>query len=324
MLRFLVRTLLGLLVLLAVVGGGFAAMHWEPDRPVDALKARWAGPDSSFLNVDGMDVHLRDEGPRSDALPIVLLHGTSASLHTWDGWAAALKERRRVVRFDLPGFGLTGPHPDAAYSPEAYADFVARMLDALDIDEAVIAGNSLGGRVARTTAVRHPERVAGLVLVDASGYPMRSESVPIGFRIARMPVVSRLMESVLPRSMVRSSLENVYGDPEKVTPELVDRYFELTLRAGNRGALAERMRQRQPGANAELIPTIDQPTLILWGRQDRLIPLTVGERFDADIPDSELIVWDSLGHVPQEEAPEETVEPVIQFLDKLERLSVDQ
>src|SRR5690606_28609769 len=130
-----------------------------------------------FLWIDGMQVHVRDEGPRDDRRPIVLIHGTSASLHTWDGWVAALAGQRRVIRFDLPGFGLTGPAPDNNYTVERYADFTVRVMNALAVSRAVVGGNSLGGEVAMETALRAPERVAGLVLVDSAGYPFTPESM---------------------------------------------------------------------------------------------------------------------------------------------------
>ena len=96
---------------LALLIAAVVAATWAPDRPVQELKARWAPSPSVSLDVAGMQIHVRDEGPRDDPSPIVLIHGTSASLHTWEGWAQALKGRRRVIRFDLPGFGLTGPAP---------------------------------------------------------------------------------------------------------------------------------------------------------------------------------------------------------------------
>ncbi|SFN06057.1 alpha/beta fold hydrolase [Variovorax sp. OV329] len=164
------------LFLLAVAA--LVAVAWAPDRPVQSLKARWAPPPSQFVRIEGMDVHLRDEGPRDDPLPIVLIHGTSASLHTWDGWADALKPTRRVIRFDLPAFGLTGPAPDADYTLACYARFVTQVLDHLKVKQAVLAGNSLGGGIAWKTAVDHPARVSALVLVDPSGYPITALSVP--------------------------------------------------------------------------------------------------------------------------------------------------
>ena len=280
------------------------AWSWAPDRGVDTLKARWATPPSHFVTLQGMQVHLRDEGPRDDPEPIVLIHGTSASLHTWDGWTAALKGERRVIRMDLPGFGLTGPAPDGDYSMKRYADFIAALMDQLGVRRAVLAGNSLGGGVAWRTAVQHPDRVSRLVLVDASGYPLLSTSVPLGFRLAQIEWLQPVMSRLLPRGMIESSVRNVYADPGKVTPELVDRYYELTLRAGNRESLTQRMKLRETDAQAsELIKTIGLPTLILWGAQDRLIPEPSGQRFHKDIAGSQYVVFDGLGQVPQEEAP---------------------
>ncbi len=304
----------GVLSALVLALAGFVAMNWEPDRPLSALQARWAQPPSTFIDVQGMHVHLRDEGPRTDPVPIVLLHGTSSSLHTWDGWAEELKSGRRVIRFDLPGFGLTGPSADGDYRIESYVRFVAAMLDRLGVSRCVLAGNSFGGQVAWETALAHPQRIEKLILVDAAGYPLQPKSIPIGFRIARIPVLNRVMEFALPRRLVESSVRNVYGDPGKVTPELVDRYFAITLREGNRRALAQRFEQMAAGLHADRIAALKLPTLILWGGRDRLIPPTDAERFHRDIAGSRLSVFGELGHVPQEEDPAATVAVARQFL----------
>ncbi len=301
-----------LAVLIFAVAGVIAV--WAPDRSVESLTSRWAQPPSQFISIQGMQVHIRDEGPRDDPRPIVLIHGTSASLHTWDGWAEALKSRRRVIRFDLPAFGLTGPHPQNDYSIEAYVRFVGAVLDTLNAQHIVLAGNSLGGQIAWATAVAFPQRVDQLVLVDAGGYPLEPKSVPIGFQIARMPGVRSLMEYVLPRGVIESSLRNVYGDPTQVSTELVDRYYELTLRAGNRAALGYRMQQRLSG-DAKGIAGLKVPALILWGGKDLLIPVDNAHKFAADIAGSKLVVWDDLGHVPHEEDPQRTVQALIAFLN---------
>lgn len=309
-----------LLKSLALLVGGllfFAAVGiwatWAPDTPVDALKPRWAQAPSQFINVLGMQVHLRDEGPRDDATPLVLLHGTSASLHTWQGWAGALKGQRRVIRVDLPGFALTGPHPQDDYSIAAYVRFVVAVMDQLGVQRFVLAGNSLGGQIAWEVAYAHPQRVAQLVLVDAAGYVFEPKSVPIGFQIARSPLLQPLMRNILPRGLVERSVRNVYGDAAKVTPELVDLYYDMTQRAGNRRALGLRMQQIVPRA-PERIATLKVPTLILWGGQDRLIPPENAQKFAKDIAGSKLVVFDALGHVPHEEDPAATVAPVKAFL----------
>jgi pimeloyl-ACP methyl ester carboxylesterase len=302
---------LAALVLLAVLVIGSV---WAPDRPVETLKAKWAQPPSTFVPIAGLSVHVRDQGPRGDPLPIVLIHGTSASLHTWEGWAGELSKSRRVVSFDLPGFGLTGPAPDNDYSMAAYVRFVGKLLDALHIERCVLAGNSLGGYVAWSSALAMPKRVEKLILVDASGYPLASTSVPIGFRIAAMPGLRNLFESILPRRIVEASVRSVYGDPGKVTEQLVDRYYELALREGNRQALGRRFTVLLKEDNSRHIAEIRQPTLILWGGRDRLIPPAQAERFHKDIAGSQLVVFDDLGHVGQEEDPARTVAAVKRFL----------
>ena len=310
---------IGVLILLTTLA---VALSRAPDRPVQTLVARWAPPPSDFIDVKGMVVHVRDEGPRhagkDDPVPVVLMHGTSASLHTWEGWVKALKGQRRVITFDLPGFGLTGPfagsyEPDH-YSGDAYARFVLDLLDTLQVQRAVLVGNSLGGEVAWRTAFMAPDRVVGLVLVDAAGPPFTPKEIPLGFQVARVPVLGRISEILLPRPLVAKSVASVYGDPHKVTEELVDRYFELTLREGNRRALGLRMRHLVSGENAARIATLKLPTLILWGGRDRLIPPDVARQFQQQIAGSQLVLFDELGHVPQEEDPARTVVPVKVFL----------
>jgi pimeloyl-ACP methyl ester carboxylesterase len=304
-------TICGALLALAA---SFLAFNWAPDRPVDALAPRWAAPPSQFVDIDGMSVHVRDEGPRDDPRPIVLLHGTSSSLHTWDGWAAALRGERRVIRVDLPGFGLTGPAPDGNYAIGRYVAFMKSALDHFGVAHCILVGNSFGGWIAWETALAEPGRVDRLVLVDAAGYRLDSVSVPIAFRIAKIPVLNQLMKVTLPRAMVESSLRNVYGDPNRVTPELVDRYFDITTRAGNREALVQRFRQSQPGTDSARIAGVKAPTLILWGGRDRLIPPAHAERFHHDIAGSQVVTFDTLGHVPQEEDPALTLAAAHAFL----------
>ena len=309
--RRVIRVLLGVLLVLGLSVAGFIVLNWAPDRPVEELQARWAPAPSQFIELMGMQVHLRDEGPRDDAEPLLLLHGTSASLHTWEGWVADLKRTRRVISVDLPGFGLTGPFPDGDYRIAHYTAFLDALLDRLQVPPVVVAGNSFGGQLAWELAVASPERVSRLILVDAAGYPRQSSSVPIGFRLAQVPALAPLMARLLPRRMIESSVQNVYGDPTRVTDELVERYYQLTLRAGNRQALVQRFQQAPAGDSQALIRQVRQPTLILWGGRDGLIAPANAERFKADIAGSRLVIFEQLGHVPQEEDPALTL-PVVQ------------
>jgi pimeloyl-ACP methyl ester carboxylesterase len=298
------------LLVVALLAAALVAWQWRSDLPLDTLKARWAGGASRFVDVDGMSVHYRDEGRGA---PVVLLHGTGSSLHTWDAWTAALlASGRRVVRFDLPGFGLTGPHPHSDYRITAYVEFVDHMLTRLGIDRFALGGNSLGGDIAWRYATAHPTRVSALVLVDAAGHPIGG-SRPLAFRIGRMPVVRTLMAHLDPRWLVARTVRQSYGDPARVTPALVERYRELLLRAGNRAAFGARTAVAYEDHTAELA-ALKLPVLIVWGARDRLIPVENAHKFAAEIAGAELRIYDELGHVPMEEDGARTGADVAAFL----------
>ena len=306
------RLRLALVAVVLLVFAGFASV-WAPDVPLESLTPRWAPAPSQFRTIDGVLTHLRDEGPRADTTPILLLHGTSASLHTWDGWTAALTAERRVIRADLPGYGLSGQFPSGE-SAARYTQWMRALLDSLGVQRVIVAGNSLGGRLAWELTVADTARVVGLVLVDASGYPSRATSVPIGFRIAQMPVVKHLAKDLLPRSIIVSSLENVYGDPTRVSEELIDRYYDMARREGNRAALVRRFSSGMGVMDTLAIARVRVPTLIIWGMQDRLITPVNADRFARDIAGSQVVRFDALGHVPHEEDPAATVAPVLSFV----------
>ena len=301
--------LLGGLALSALV---WAA--WEPDRQLGQLLARWAPEPSTFIELDGMQVHVRDTGPRHDPDPIVLLHGMSSSLHTYEGWQTSLQDRRRVISVDLPGFGLTGPSPQGDYRIDAYTRFVLRLLDTLGVKHVVLVGNALGGEIAWQTAVLAPERVRKLVLIDSDGYPPAVLSMPLAFQIASMRGMRWVSERILPRLMVTASIRSAFGNDEKVTQDKVDRYFELNLRVGNRRALFQRMDQAQFGLSAPLIHRVQQPTLVIWGERDRMISPEHGALFCQDIPRCKLVSFSGLGHLPHEEDPERTLRALKAFL----------
>jgi pimeloyl-ACP methyl ester carboxylesterase len=285
------------------------ALGVRRDRPAADVERRWAAPPSQFVDVDGLRVHVRDRG-HGDA--IVLLHGSNASLFTWEGWAEVLARDHRVVTLDLPGHGLTGPDPRGRYSAVGMAEVVNRVADRLGLSRFTIGGNSMGGGVAWHYALLHPERVDRLILVDAAGYP-RQEPRPLGFRLFSMPLVGHVVRFVTPRFMLRKSLREAYGDPSRVSDALVDQYEDFTLRAGNREATRQRFALPEDGMYTRM-SEIRVPTLILWGSRDRWILPRYGERFHAEIPGSRLVMLDGLGHVPMEEDPARSLAPVLELL----------
>ena len=304
------------LIFIVLLGVGVSAIYWKNDIPLEILIRKYANIESKFVQIDGMSVHYRDEGNQNDTIPVILIHGTGASLHTWEGWVRELKPEHRVIRLDLPAYGLTGPNPTGDYSQDFYTEFINHFMTELRIKKCILGGNSLGGAITWVYALKYPEKVKKMILVDAGGYPMQSKSVPIAFQIARIPVIKNLFKYVTPRSIVEKSVMNVYAQKEKVTPELIDRYFELSLRTGNREAFLNRINQNILTDNYLKIKTLQMPTLIIWGDKDLLIPLDVAEKFHRDLPNDTLVVFKNLGHTPMEENTHETVAVVKEFLKK--------
>ena len=279
------------------------------------LKIAYANDASKFIEIDGMQVHYRDEGK---GFPIVLLHGTASSLHTWDDWSKELLKTNRVIRMDLPAFGLTGPNKTADYSIKAYTSFLNDLLTKLHVEKFYLAGNSLGGNIAWNYAAEHPDKVEKLVLLDASGLPT-NKSQPAIFKMAKTPFLNSLFLYVTPKFFIKKNMEEVYADGSKITDELVTRYHKMALRVGNRQAFIDRAKtdfKLGSKANYNKLKRINTSTLLIWGAQDNWIPLDNGKRMDSILPNSKLVVLENSGHVPMEENPQESFAFLNEFLKK--------
>tara|TARA_B100000768_G_C11253301_1_gene365152 strand:+ start:306 stop:1247 length:942 start_codon:yes stop_codon:yes gene_type:complete len=279
------------------------------------LKIAYANDASKFIEIDGMQVHYRDEGK---GFPIVLVHGTASSLHTWDDWSKELLKTNRVIRMDLPAFGLTGPNKTADYSIKAYTSFLNDLLTKLHVEKFYLAGNSLGGNIAWNYAAEHPDKVEKLVLVDASGLPTNKPQ-PAIFKMAKTPFLNSLFLYVTPKFFIKKNMEEVYADGSKITDELVTRYHKMALRVGNRQAFIDRAKtdfKLGSKANYNKLKRINTSTLLIWGAQDNWIPLDNGKRMDSILPNSKLVVLENSGHVPMEENPQESFAFLNEFLKK--------
>ena len=290
----------------------------QKDIPLNKLKEKYTNSYSSFIDINGINVHYRDEGVYHDSIPIVLIHGTGSSLHAYDIWSNNLKKTKRVVRMDLPAFGLTGPFLNNDYSITNYTTFLKDFLDNLNISQCILVGNSLGGEIVWRFALKEPVMARKLILIDPGGYPVISKSVPMAFKLAKIPILNKFLTHITPRFVIRSSIENVYFDKSKVSDSLVNRYFDLTLRKGNREAIVERLKVSTTLTDVtntyDNIKKIKQTTLIIWGSNDQLIPVENAYKFKNDITNSKLIVMRETGHIPMEEKPLESLKYVIDFL----------
>ena len=303
-----------LAVLLAVLGLVFLLLR-TPDTDVAAMKAKYGAPPSQFVELGGgLTVHLRDEGPR-DAPVIVLLHGSNDDLHTWDAWADALKGQYRVVRFDQIGHGLTGPNPAGDYSLAAFENTINRVADRLGVRKFTLGGNSMGGAIAASYAMNHPERLNGLVLVDAGGAP-KSNPTPgnLGFKLAALPGINQLMRWITPRSLVEKSLRQSVTNQAFITDATVDRYWELLRYPGNRQATITRFAAKRQSFDAARLATLKLPVLVLWGEEDRLINADGARWYARSVPASQLILYPNIGHLPQQELAEQSAADVARFM----------
>ncbi len=285
----------------------------DDDIPVGQLKVKYQKQNSAFIDIDGVPVHYIIEGNASDTLPIVLIHGTSASLHTWDTLSSLLKNTKKIIRFDLPAFGLTGPNRLNEYTFNYYNNFIDSLLFKLNITKCIIAGNSLGGSIAWNFALASPNIVEKLILIDASGYPKKDEKGSLGFKLAAIPVLNQILKHVSPKSLVRKSLEDAFYNKTLVSETMVEQYHDMLLREGNRRAILE-LFQHPMKPDATRIKNITQPTLIIWGKEDQLISYRNASLFKQDIRNSRMIILDKVGHIPMEETPVEVAKAILNFI----------
>ena len=302
-------TVVAAVVLLVVALGVF--FLWTPDKPRATLEARYLQAPGDMVDVAGVRLHVRDSGPK-DASAVILLHGFGASLHTWEAWAQDLAKDHRVIRFDLPGSGLSSPDPTGIYTDARSMQLLVALMDQRGVARAAIVGNSIGGRLAWTFAATHPERVSKLVLVSPDGFASP------GFDYGKVPEVSpmlKLMRYVLPKALLRMSLAPAYADPQVMTDDLATRYHDLMLAPGARDALMARMAQTTLVDPVPLLQRIEAPTLLLWGQQDAMIPFGNSADYLKAIRGARLVPVPGVGHLPQEEAPARSLVSLREFLD---------
>lgn len=303
------RTLLFIPAALLCAGAG---LLYTPDRDRTALETQYLAQTSDLRSIDGVTLHVRDTGPR-DAPVLLLLHGLGASLHTWEPWARTLDRSYRVVRFDFPGHGLSGVDPASDYREPRTLHLVQALLDSLGITRATLVGNSMGGRIAWSFTAAHPERVERLVLISPDGFASP------GFEYdkpAEVPAVLGVMRWVLPRFMLQANLAPAYADVSRLSDSTVTRYHDLMLAPGNRDALFSRMTQTMLTDPVPRLRSIRVPTLLLWGVQDQMIPVSNAQDYLAAIPQAKLVKLEGLGHLPFEESPAEALAPLRAFLQE--------
>ncbi len=272
------------------------------------LTRKYTNDQSKFIMVNGHNVHYRDEG---EGEVLVLVHGTFASLHDFEDWTNIMKGSFRIIRLDLPGFGLTGPSPEDQYSLDRFVDFFEQFLESLNIERCSIAGNSLGGWMVWEYALKNQHRVDRMILINSAGY-IKDRNYPLPFVIAQTPVLRNVFNYV-PKAVVRRFVRQVFCNQSLVTDELVDKYFDLFHRDGNKEAFVK-IANSHFVQNTDSLKELTIPVLIMWGEKDNWLNVDQSYKFERDIPNSKLIVYQNVGHVPMQEIPEETAKDALHFL----------
>ena len=286
-------------------------LAWTPDKTEQVLLQSYSRPGTARLMVQQQPVFVQDSGPR-EAPAILLLHGFGASLQAWDDWAPALEKNLRVLRIDIPGFGLSGPAVNQDYSDAADVAHVIALLDQLGMQQVIVAGHSMGGRIAWNLAAAHPERVSKLVLLSPDGFPDPNAKSDKTYEV---PALLGLLPYSLPKWALRmGGVAPAFADGSQLTPQMMQRYHDMMLAPGVRTALLERMRQTRNSDPVARLKSITVPTLLIWGEKDAFIPVSNAQDYLKAMPQAKLVTLPGVGHVLHEEAPQASVQAVLDFL----------
>jgi pimeloyl-ACP methyl ester carboxylesterase len=303
----------GVLWAITALGLGLLVAAWVyRNHPAAEVEARWATPPSKFVVIDGVRLHYREEG---SGPPVVLLHANYASLFMWEPWAAALKDRYRVIRLDLPAHGLTGPEPSRNYTLQRIQSLFEQFVDSRGLERFVVVGTSIGGTVAMRYAADRPERIERLVMISPGSLEarVRGRTSP-----AEVPKVADVLAWVTPRAFTAYLLRNDYGDPARVTDAVIDEWYAMWMREGNRQAMIDLLRQYVSGGVEAKIRSIRVPVLLIWGEKNKRVPLALAYETRAlleNSPQVQLEVLPGVGHMLVQEAPQRSAAVIRRYLD---------
>ncbi len=321
MVRLIVNIVAGILAVLVVGVFVLWFVNRGPTISYKDLRAKWATPHSHYADLGGgVVVHYREDGP-ADAPAVILIHGYGDSHFSWEGWTPVLSVKYRTIAIDLPGHGLTEAPKTYALDLAALADLVAAVADKAGAKTFVVVGNSLGGGVAWQTALRHPDKVSGLILVDAAGWPpvvdpSKPKASPnLAFRIIGSPFGRFVLKHIDNKPLIRQGVRGEVGDPTVITDAFIDRWAEVQRAPGHRDILLDANLSGVASATPEKLAAIKVPTLIMWGEKDPIISKASADQFAKSIAGSQEIVYPGVGHLPQVEIPQRSAGDALAFID---------
>jgi len=314
--RFLTAFLFSFIILLVVGPLVVPVPQLEGTVPPADL----ADPDSLFIEINGIDIHYKDGGQGKKSF--ILLHGFGASLFSWHRVFDRFKAYGRVVAFDRPAFGLTERplvwEGDNPYSPDFQVGLVIGLMDRLNIEQAILIGNSAGGKIALETAIAYPDRIEALILVDAAVYAGGGAPQWI-IPLLKTPQLKRVGPLIARQIQKRGDqfIRTAWHDPSLITMEIIEGY-KKPLRAENWDkALWEFTLASSESELAIQLDRIEMPVLVISGDDDRIVPTEQSIRLAQEIKGASLSVLENCGHVPHEECPEDFFEVTEKFIHQL-------
>jgi len=314
------KVLIGIVVVIAVVLVGGWLMLRRPDIPYATLEAKYASPTSRYVELsNGVRVHYRDQG-RRDGPVLVMVHGFSANLETWEPWVQRLGGDYRIISLDLPGHGLTRAPEGFTLPRSGFVDIVDQTTRKLGAEKFVLIGNSMGGGVTWNYALAHPDRVQGIVLVDAAGWPREGDAKddgPVAFKILRHPVGRFLVKDLDASAMTKAGLRDAFEpQPDLATEAMATRYVEMARAPGHKDIILGLMSSfaSDDAASKEKLSKIAVPTLVLHGDTDKLIPVAAARKFGDAIPGSTVIIYEKTGHIPMEQVADKSAADLAAWL----------
>ncbi|WP_020526981.1 alpha/beta fold hydrolase [Flexithrix dorotheae] len=281
------------------------------DIEVGEIKAKFADHSSKFTIINQQEIHYKDQG---DGDVILMIHGSPGSLFIWNKWAEILSKNYRIIRMDLPAFGITGPNRENDYSLNYYINFVKSFVDKLELKKFHLIGNSLGGQITYEFTDKFPGLVEKMVLISPTSFNHVYEtSMFPAMKIIQSLVPKSGLNFITPKSWIRQSLKQIYSDQKLITPSMVDLNHSLLLREGNRKALLGNIIEQSTNKENK-VSEITTPTLLLWGEKDKIIPVVNASNFKSMITNVRLITYKDVGHFPFDEVPEQSAKDVEEFL----------
>lgn len=266
-----------------------------------------------FIKLDGFETFIVEMGQGEN---IIFANGIAASVYTWRKVLPKLGEKYHVYGFDFKGTGFS-EKPEIEYSIDVFSKQVLELMDYFKMEKAILVGNSLGGEVVMDFTIKYSQRVKALVLMDTAGYQNNKEITGLLSKLSRYKPVAKFLKKIASKKLARKIIDWATYNETIIDKEMVDGYYKPMKTEGAFESLIKLVRNLSyTEFDYNKVKEIKVPTLIIWGTEDKWMPVSDAHRFHKDIKNSKLVLMTSCGHAPQEETPEKVIDEITKFIDE--------